>query len=116
MTMQNSLQNSPKNALLLLAAISALVAGACTVFLDTEALITPCASTGDCDDELGEGFVCTSGACLPEGDAGASEPDPEPADAGEEIDAGDAVDAGLHLVVDREYAFLHAVEHTACSP
>ncbi len=50
---------------LALGALLALLGGACTLVLDTEALIVPCTVDQECDDALGEGYACEENACLP---------------------------------------------------
>ena len=69
---------------LLVLGLSTLGLASCTLLINSEALITPCASQSDCDEALGPGYFCGSGACLPAGaDDGGIEPSPEPqADAG----------------------------------
>ena len=44
----------------------------CTLLLPTNELITPCTAQADCDEALGDGFVCEENACLPEDDVAAS--------------------------------------------
>lgn len=50
---------------LALVATTALLGAACTLVLDTEALIVPCTVDQECDDALGEGYSCEENACLP---------------------------------------------------
>ncbi|MCC7071306.1 MAG: hypothetical protein IT383_08285 [Deltaproteobacteria bacterium] len=50
---------------LALAAVLVLSCAACTLVLDTEALIVPCTVDQECDDALGEGYSCEENACLP---------------------------------------------------
>ena len=54
-----------------LALALAAVAG-CTLLLPTNELITPCTAQADCDEALGDGFVCEENACLPEDDVATS--------------------------------------------
>jgi hypothetical protein len=44
----------------------------CTLLLPTDQLITPCTNQAECDEALGEGFVCEEQACLPEDEGSAS--------------------------------------------
>jgi hypothetical protein len=60
-------------AALAAAAVAAVsIIGACTLLLPTDTLIVPCQSQADCDEKVGDGFVCDSNACLPEDDAATS--------------------------------------------
>jgi hypothetical protein len=55
-------------------AVIAVVASTsgCTLLLPTDQLITPCTNQAECDEALGEGFVCEEQACLPEDEGSAS--------------------------------------------
>lgn len=47
-------------------ALALAAVGGCTLLLPTNELITPCTAQAECDEALGDGFVCEDNACLPE--------------------------------------------------